>query len=392
MSRNGPFQPAKGSLLNDKSYPFAMLFDIFYKLTDSQSFTRSYFLVLDFELFLLSITVCLVRHPGIFPLLVGLESLLKVYQQLRCKAVGIEDVTVVDVEIADAAAYLVLGDFKTQLLLFGEGELLEDDDIAVGFGEVVGMVDHVHRGELDGLRVRGLELLFVHQLQADLGDVVLDVALVLQGKVDEEVVTNGVDVVHLSTDAILLAVHTEALAAAREYGPAETGHVALRHAHLRVDVVADVLLTYGIYGVGTFRGFGVIDGELGDVTLTDDRYRARQFVVHQRGLGFQSNNVVGTLVAYELVGGDVHELDVLRHDKMGGHLVVDIDDSLLQITLEDACIVLRETVDVADADGIVLLILGAVTINCVLCMGWQDGGGHQCHDDNLFHSFCVFIR
>ena len=112
MSRNGPFQPAKGSLLNDKSYPFAMLFDSFYKLTDSQSFTRSYFLVLDFELFLLSITVCLVRHPGIFPLLVGLESLLKVYQQLRCKAVGIEDVTVVDVEIADTAADLVLGDFQ----------------------------------------------------------------------------------------------------------------------------------------------------------------------------------------------------------------------------------------------------------------------------------------
>lgn len=56
MTRNGPFQPAKGSLLNDKSYPFAMLFDRFYKLIDTQSFTRSYSLVLDFELFLLSIT------------------------------------------------------------------------------------------------------------------------------------------------------------------------------------------------------------------------------------------------------------------------------------------------------------------------------------------------
>lgn len=80
MSQNGPFQPAKGSLLNDKSYPFAMLFDRFYKLTDSQSFTQSYSLVLDFELFLLSITACLIWHPSIFPLLVGLERLLQVYK------------------------------------------------------------------------------------------------------------------------------------------------------------------------------------------------------------------------------------------------------------------------------------------------------------------------
>ena len=151
MSQNGPFQPAKGSLLNDKSYPFAMLFDRFYKLADSQSFTQSYSLVLGFELFLLSITACLVWHPSIFPLLVGLESLLKLYQQLRCKAVGIEDVTVVDVEITYTAAYLVLGDFKAELLLFREGELLEDDDVAVGLDEVVGMVDHIDGRELDGL-------------------------------------------------------------------------------------------------------------------------------------------------------------------------------------------------------------------------------------------------
>ena len=187
-------------------------------------------------------------------------------------------------------------------------------------------------------------------------------------------------------------MHTEALAAARKDGPAETGHVALRHADLRVCVVTDVVQPNRIDGVGSLRGFGVIDGELGDVTFTYDRNRARQFVVHQRGLGFQSDDVVGALVAYELVGGDVYELDVFRHDEMGGHLVVDVDDCLLEVVLEDTCIVLRETVDIADADCIVLLILVAVTINCVLCMGWQDGDGHQCHDDNLFHSFCVFIR
>ena len=54
------------------------------------------------------------------------------------------------------------------------------------------------------------------------------------------------------------------------------------------------------------------------------------------------------LVADELVGGDVHELDVLRHDEMGSHLVVDVDDRLLQVALEDTGIVLHEAVDVAD--------------------------------------------
>ena len=76
---------------------------------------------------------------------------MQVHQQIRREGVGIGDVTVVDVEVADTAADLVLGDFKAQLLLFGERELLQYDDIAVGLREVVGMVDHVDGRELDGL-------------------------------------------------------------------------------------------------------------------------------------------------------------------------------------------------------------------------------------------------
>jgi len=394
--QNGPYWLVKRPLLSTERGRFATLFGMYCKPTDFQLLTRLHLLISMSELSLLSCYTFIYRYSNILPFRGGLERLLplvQVYQQLRREAVGIENVMVVDVEIADTAAYLVLGDFKAELLFFGEGELLEDDDVAVGLGKVVSMVDHVHRGELDGLRVSGLQLLFVHQFQSDLGDIVLDVALVLQREVDEEVVADGVDIVHLRTDAILLAVHAETLAAAREDGPAETGHVALRHAHLRVGIVADVVLSDGIYGVGTLGGFGVIDGELRDVSFADDRYRSRQLVVYQRGLGFQPDDVVGALVAYELVGGYVHKLDVLRHDEMGGHLVVDVDDGLLQVALEDAGIVLRETVDVTDADGIALLALAdVVTINCVLCMGWQDGDGHQCHDDNLFHSCCVFIR
>ena len=84
---------------------------------------------------------------------------------------------------------------------------------------------------------------------------------------------------------------------------------------------------------------------------------------------------------------------------MCGNLVIDVDNRLLQIALEDACIILRETVDVADTDGVVFLffltVSEAVTFNgCngAFCIGGQDGDSHQCHDNNLFHSFCVFIR
>ena len=37
---------------------------------------------------------------------------MQVHKQIRRETVGIEDVTVVDVEVADTATDLVLGDFK----------------------------------------------------------------------------------------------------------------------------------------------------------------------------------------------------------------------------------------------------------------------------------------
>ena len=76
---------------------------------------------------------------------------MQVHKQIRREGVGIEDVSVVDVEVADTAADLILGDFKTKFLLFGEGEFLQHDDIAVGLREVVGMVDHIDGRKLDGL-------------------------------------------------------------------------------------------------------------------------------------------------------------------------------------------------------------------------------------------------
>ena len=38
-----------------------------------------------------------------------------------------------------------------------------------------------------------------------------------------------------------------------------------------------------------------------------------------------AHNVVGTLVADNLGSGYIHQLDVLRHDDVGGHSAIDID-------------------------------------------------------------------
>ena len=42
---------------------------------------------------------------------------------------------------------------------------------------------------------------------------------------------------------------------------------------------------------------------------------------------------------------------------MGGNLVIDVDDCFLKVALEDTGVILRETVDVTDADSVVFLFL-----------------------------------
>ena len=106
--------------------------------------------------------------------------------------------------------------------------------------------------------------------------------------------------------------------------------------------------------VSFLRPLGVDNVKLGYVPLTNDSHSATDFAVHEHGLGPDAHDVVGALVADEFVGGYVHEFDVLRHDDVRGHLVIDENRWFAKVTLEDTIIVGSELVDVTDADGVAL--------------------------------------
>ena len=129
--------------------------------------------------------------------------------------------------------------------------------------------------------------------------------------------------------------------------------------------------------VSFLRPLGVDDVELGDVPLTDDGHCATEFSVHKHGLGLETHDVIGTLVTDELVGGDVHEFNVLRHDDMCGHLVIDENRWLAEVALEDTLIVRRELVDVTDADSVALGIGFLDASRAALRMDGQEEKGRQ---------------
>ena len=125
--------------------------------------------------------------------------------------------------------------------------------------------------------------------------------------------------------------------------------------------------------------------------LADDSHGATEFSVHQHGLRLETHDVVGALIADELVGGDVHELDVLRHDDVRGHLVIDENGGLAEIALEDALIIRRELVDVTDADSVALGIGFLDASRAALRMDGQEGKDRQSEKDKfLLHVSCTF--
>lgn len=69
--------------------------------------------------------------------------LMKVHQQLWREAVCIENVTVVDIQIADTTADLILCDFQTEFLLLRESELLQNKNVTVVLRELGRMIDHI---------------------------------------------------------------------------------------------------------------------------------------------------------------------------------------------------------------------------------------------------------
>ena len=130
--------------------------------------------------------------------------------------------------------------------------------------------------------------------------------------------------------------------------------------------------------MGLLGAFRVEDGELGDMALTNDSHRTGKLVVHHDRLWLQANNVVGALVADKLVSGDVHKFDVLRHDDVCRHLIIDIHGGLLEVTLEDTLIIGGELVDIMDG----YCVFG-------LSKGRNHGHRHESHYQKSFHIGCV---
>ena len=92
-------------------------------------------------------------------------------------------------------------------------------------------------------------------------------------------------------------------------------------------------MTHYIY-IGSHAGrLGIKDIVLCDMPFPDKGQRTQQLVVIitqvRQGIilviRLDAYNVVGTLVAGNLRGGNVHHLDIFGHDNVRGHFPVDVN-------------------------------------------------------------------
>ena len=79
---------------------------------------------------------------------------------------------------------------------------------------------------------------------------------------------------------------------------------------------------------GLYWATGIYHVILRHVALADDGYRTHHFIVTHTTRRLDADYVVGTLVADNLIGGHIHQLDVLRHHDVRGHLFIDQNDML----------------------------------------------------------------
>jgi hypothetical protein len=89
--------------------------------------------------------------------------------------------------------------------------------------------------------------------------------------------------------------------------PGIAGHRALGHADLRVAVAFHVLLLHIIQGVSLVRTGSIDDIVLGKVALTDDGDGAEELVGHHPVGRLDPDDIVGALVADDVLGGDVDQ-------------------------------------------------------------------------------------
>ena len=165
-------------------------------------------------------------------------GLFKLFHQTLIEAVRMQDILVFYRDIDDTSRDLILGNLKSQDLLVRERELVENDNIAVAFLERLATVQCVDRLQLDGLTVGGLGLLLVGQLDTDLVNIILDLRIIVEREVKEEIVTDSIDVVHHSTDAVLVLMNAKVLTLGTNDSPGVACHHILRHTHVRVVIAS----------------------------------------------------------------------------------------------------------------------------------------------------------
>ena len=257
-----------------------------------------------------------------------------VLQDVGIEAVRMEDVLVFEGQHDDPSADLVLGYFNAQHLLVGEGQLGQHHHVAVVLPELPRGVEREHGRQLNGLRVGRLGFLLVRELHADFLDVVGNLRFVAHRKVDEEVIPDGVDVVDRGLHPVRPRHDLVVLAPAAVHRPRIACHLGHGHGDFRVDVGLRVGVRHLEDGGRLSRLFGIKDVILRDVSFPDERDGAQQLVLRVAAgpygialivVRLDADDVVRALVACNLWGGDVHQLDGFGHDDVRGHVPVDID-------------------------------------------------------------------
>lgn len=102
--------------------------------------------------------------------------------------------------------------------------------------------------------------------------------------------------------------------------------------------------------------------ELGNMAFADNGNGSSMFTVVHSPCRLDTNNVVLTLITDNVIRRNIYQLDIFRHDNMGSHLLVDINNIAL-IVVEDVISIRIDTLDIMnlssiDADLFVFLGLG----------------------------------
>lgn len=255
--------------------------------------------------------------------------------------IGIENFGVVNLQGNGASGNLLLADSHGQDFLIGEGELGQYDDIAVVTLEALVLVEHEDRGQLQLLAVGGLDLLLVTQLDTDFFYVELNVALVLQGKVEEEVVAGGVDVVELDGHLLVIGADIIEFLGGIHDGPCVLVHLLEAHVHGRIEVAHAVRIVTVVLCGDKTAVVSIDEVELDDGAFADDGHDTHVLTFTTVLYRLDADNVLSRLVSDDgLAGyGDVHELDeVTGHDK-GGDVLID-EDGLASFRLDSRKVVL----------------------------------------------------